>query len=213
MTDVALNPTCLVAATADPAEVAERVAAVIAADGVVIIPTETVYGVACADRAQALAKVVAGKQRDAAKPIALMAASRGDVAAHLAARGVAYPAAARILARRFWPGPLTMVLGPDGAREGYRVPDHALACRILQACGGSLRVTSANLSGEPDALTAAEGVACLGDAVSLVVDDGPVRGGQPSTVIRIDADSKLTMLREGPLRRDQLEAALKEEKR
>jgi len=204
------GPRCIDAVSTPPDEVAQRVAAAIAAGGIVVMPTETVYGVAVADTASALASVVACKQREAAKPIALMAASLAGVAAHLAERGAALPVAARRLAQRFWPGPLTMVLGPAGATEGYRVPDHALARRILEACGGILRVTSANRSGEPDACTASEAWMCLGAAVTLVVDDGPVRGGVPSTVIRIDDDNRLTILREGPILCGELDAALKE---
>jgi L-threonylcarbamoyladenylate synthase len=203
-------PRCLAAAGQPTPLLARQVAAVIDDGGVVVIPTETVYGLAAADTQAGLARLCACKGRDAGKPIALMAESVATVAAHLAARGAALPAAAMAVARRFWPGALTMVLGEAGRTEGYRVPDHALARQIIGACGGILRVTSANLSGAPDACTAAEALACLGNAVDLVVDEGAVRGGVASTVVRIDDDNRLTILREGPILRVQLEDAIAE---
>ncbi len=160
------------------------------AGGIVAIPTDTVYGIA-ADLAlpDAIGRLFAAKGRPPEKAVALLLAD-ADQAAVL---GIVGPAA-RVLAARFWPGGMTLVLPrrpdarlPDvlaaGAPTvGLRVPDHA-APRALAAALGPLPTTSANLSGEPEARDAAEIAAQLGAAVALIIDGGPVRGGPASTVV------------------------------
>lgn len=168
------------------AEAVER----LRAGEIVALPTDTVYGIA-ADLAlpDAIERLFAAKRRPREKAVALLLTD-ADQAAVL---GIVDPAA-RVLAERFWPGGLTLVLRrrPDahlpavlaaGAPTvGVRVPDHA-APRALAAALGPLPTTSANLSGEPDARDAAEIAARLGAAIALVIDGGPVRGGPASTVV------------------------------
>ena len=121
------------------------------------------------------------------------------------------PPAARRLAARFWPGPLTLVvpvrvgvalpasLTGDSGAIGLRVPDHAVP-RALARALGPLPLTSANLSGAPDARDASEVVRQLGAAVAVVLDDGPSPGGVPSTVVRFAAGAgRPELLREGAL--------------
>lgn len=160
------------------------------AGGIVAVPTDTVYGIA-ADMAlpDAIERLFAAKRRPPEKAVAVLLAD----AAQAAALGVVGPAA-RILGEQFWPGGLTLVLPvrPDarlprvlagGAPTiGVRVPDHP-APRALAAVLGPLPTTSANLSGEPDARDAEEIAARLGDALALVIDGGPTRGGPASTVV------------------------------
>ncbi len=182
---------------------ATRAAAALAEGALVVLPTETVYGLAAdARRPDALARIYGAKRRDAGKPVAFLAA---DVAAVEAAGAVLSPPA-RALAARFWPGALTLVLPCGEGFEGFRVPDHALALDIVRRCGGLLRATSANLSGEPAALTAGEALRTLGDAVELALDAGPVTGGEASTVVRVAGD-RIEILRQGPLSSAELEAA------
>jgi tRNA A37 threonylcarbamoyladenosine synthetase subunit TsaC/SUA5/YrdC len=116
------------------------------------------------------------------------------------------------LAERFWPGPLTLVLAPrrDLAHElpqpllgpsgtlGFRLADHPVP-RQLAACLGPIALTSANVSGGQDARTVDDLVAALGDALSLVLDGGPVLGGVASTVVAVDAAGGVTVLRAGAL--------------
>ena len=104
----------------------------------------------------------------------------------------------RALANRYWPGALTMVLKTGATWEGFRVPNHPVTLAILKAMGGVLRVTSANLSGEAPALTAAAATAALGSAIELVVDAGPAPGGVPSTVVQIGF-GRCDVLREGAI--------------
>lgn len=180
-------------------------AGVFRAGGVVIVPTDTVYGVAAApERTDALARIVAAKGRDPRKPCQLLAAS----AEAAEAAGIPVPPRARPLARAFWPGALTIVLDvPGGGTEGVRVPDHGVARALCRAAGGLLRCTSANRSGEPPARTAAEAVAALPSA-DAVVDAGPAPGGVASSVVRFAPDGTLEILREGGIPRAALEAAL-----
>jgi len=168
--------------------------------GLVVLPTETVYGVAADPRVDgAVEKLVAAKERDRGKPIALLAAGIDAICAF----GVTLSEGGRRLAERFWPGSLTMVLPVGEGYEGFRVPDHPVALAVL-AETGVLRVTSANVSGEPAALTAEDALAALGERVDLVLDAGPVTGGVASTVIRVAADG-VEVLRDGPISRDAIE--------
>ena len=161
-------------------------ARVLNAGGVVVIPTDTVYGLAAHPAfPAAVARLYAIKGRAAQKPIALLAA---DVAA---VRAFGYEGPARLA--KFWPGALAVVVGP----EGFRVPDHAWTRELLRRCGGVLRVTSANLSGRRAATDAPQALADVGLSADLVVDDGLSPGGVPSTVVRVLEDGTSTVLRAG----------------
>ena len=160
------------------------------AGGIVALPTDTVYGIA-ADMAlpDAIERLYAAKRRPPGKAVAVLLAD----AAQAGALGVVAPAA-RVLGERFWPGGLTLVLTvrpgvrlprvlAGGAPTiGVRVPDHP-APRALAAVLGPLPTTSANVSGEPDARNAREIAILLGNALALVIDGGPIRGGFASTVV------------------------------
>lgn len=195
--------TTVVAATS--ADAIDRAAAALSAGNVIAIPTETVYGLAVLPVEDALARLVAAKRRSADKGIALLVDSIDQV------RAIAYvtPAAAR-LAERFWPGPLTLVLRQrsdkplpallTGGRPtiGVRLPDHSIP-RALARRLGPIAASSANLSGEADAVTADQVAAKLGDVVSMIIDDGPVRGGVASTVVACLEADELTVLRQGAI--------------
>ena len=189
---------------ADPAAI-RRAADLLRAGELVIVPTETVYGVAArADSPAALAKLCAAKGRDEAKRIAFFAA---DLAAARAAGAQADEIAER-LAAAFWPGPLTLVL-PAAAGEwiGFRCPDHSVALAWLRALDGIVpAVTSANRSGAPAAKTAAEAWDALAPHVALALDAGPVAVGAASTVVKV-AGGAVDILRPGPIDRAALERA------
>ncbi len=161
-----------------------------------ILPTDTVYGIAAHPAcASAVARICTIKGRPTGKPIALLAA---DVAAVCAFGAVFSPAAQR-LAAAYWPGALTLVLPCGGAYEGFRVPDHEATRALLAACGGTLRVTSANLSGAMPAVSAAEALKDVGLEADLLIDGGVAPGGVPSTVVKIDLENTLTVIREGAI--------------
>lgn len=186
----------------------------LASGGIVGLPTETVYGVAVLPRREALEALIAAKRRSVEKGIVLLIDDLAQVS-DLIEVGVV---AAR-LAERFWPGPLTLVLPlrrpgivPASLTGGrgtlaVRIADHAVP-RALARDLGPLAVSSANRSGEPAARTAGELIGSLGASLALVIDDGPVRGGLPSSVVAVDTGGVATVLREGPLDRAALAAAL-----
>ena len=169
----------------------------------ILMPTDTVYGVAAlAGRPGTAALLGLLKGRPAGKPIPLLAADRAVVEK----TGAVFGRAARELARCFWPGPLTLVLPAADGWEGFRVPGHPVALSILRAAGGLLRATSANLSGQAPALDAEAALKALGHGVALVIDAGPAPGGRPSTVVKIE-DEKVVVLREGALSASVIQAA------
>ena len=179
----------------------DEVVAALRRGALVILPTDPVYGVAAdpgtpgtPGTPNAEERLFRVKRRPDNKPIALLAADDRQVEAFRAELGII----GRALAERYWPGALTMVLKTGATWEGFRVPDHPVTLAILRAMGGVLRVTSANLSGEAPALTAAAAVAALGSAIELVVDAGPAPGGVPSTVVKI-GPGRCDVLREGAI--------------
>ena len=164
--------------------------------GVVILPTDTVYGIAAHPaRPEAVERIRAIKGRADDKPVALLASGIQAVTAF----GAAMPAAARRLADAYWPGALTLVLPCGIGYEGFRVPDHAFTMALLVACGGTLRVTSANLSGSMPALSAAAALRDVGLEADMVIDGGISPGGVASTVVRVRADGAIRILREGAI--------------
>jgi len=185
-----------------PADLAE-IATALQNGAVALIPTDTVYGVAAHPASEAgVAKLFEIKNRNRANPIPLLAASVEAVAEIFGGRfgETSLPAA-----RKFWPGPLTIVLDgfTAGTTEGVRVPDSATARAICAAAGGLLRCTSANESGEAPALDAAAAAAALPGA-DILVDGGPANIGVASTVARFNADGTVKVFREGVITMEQL---------
>ena len=172
-------------------------AAVLKSGGLVVMPTDTVYGVACIPGKEA--RIYRAKVRDRKKPIPLLVSGMCGVARC----GGVMEAAEKELARKFWPGPLTLVLNlRGGGTEGFRIPRNKTAMEVIRRAGGALRVTSANMSGQPPALTAKEAIDSLGHSVDLVLDGGRIGEGVPSTVVRV-VDGRPKILRKGALSRKQ----------
>lgn len=177
--------------------------------GLVAFPTETVYGLgADATNARAVARVFELKGRPANNPLIVHVLGM-DAASELVDR---WPAAAEKLARRFWPGPLTLVLPrnariPDivcagGPTVAVRCPDHPVALELLRRAATPLVGPSANRSGGVSPTTAEHVRQSLGDAV-MVLDGGPCSRGIESTVVRIEGTSA-TVLRPGVITPEQL---------
>ena len=182
--------------------------------GLVAFPTDTVYGVgALVFLSQAVEGIYRAKGRPRSKPIPILI----DRAARLPDLSANVGPDAWLLAERFWPGPLTMILlrGPKvpdvvtagGPSVALRVPDHEFALRLIDAAGGSLATTSANLSGHRDPVTAQEVLGHLEGRIHLILDGGPCSGGQASTVIDLTGESP-TVLRPGPISPELLEQEL-----
>jgi len=175
-------------------------------DGVLLVPTETVYGLVCdAAHEAARAKIYEMKRRPASKLLTLFFASRE--AAETAFPDM--PETAKRFASAFCPGPVTLIV-PDGdAFTGFRIPGHPVLLRLLEAYGRPLASTSANLSGLPPAHTADEALGSLAIPPDGVLDGGPIPpDSAASTVIRIERDGAWSVLRAGPVSEDMLRAAL-----
>lgn len=201
------RPAIIVPATTHEEEAARLAAEALTAGLLVVMPTDTVYGLAADPRVQgAEDRLRNAKGREPDKPIPILAADMDSVIS----AGVSMNGLERRLASAFWPGPLTLVLQIANRPEGFRVPDCALTRRVLRACGGQLRVTSANLSGEEPARTAAEAAEALAGRVAIVLDGGPSPGGQPSSVVQVK-DGVLSVIREGAIPREALERAMRKE--
>jgi L-threonylcarbamoyladenylate synthase len=169
---------------------------------VVAFPTDTLYGLAADPRDEgAVGAVLAVKGRGQDRTVALVASSLEQ-----AERVVVLAGQARLLAARFWPGPLTLVVparasvapgAQSSGRAGIRVPDHPVARALAEACGHPLTATSANRSGEPAAADP-DAVAASLPGIAVLVDAGTTAGGPPSTVVDATTDPA-RLLREGAL--------------
>jgi L-threonylcarbamoyladenylate synthase len=183
----------------DP-EVIDQAVAALSRGELVVIPTETVYGLAGDPRVPgAVEAIYKAKGRPDRKPVTWFAANLEQVLSQGATLG---PGAER-LARRFWPGPLTLVLRTPDGFFGFRVPDHAVPLAVLRQMGSALAVTSANRSGEAAAITADEAAAALGSSVTVVLDAGPSPGGVASTVVRVEGEA-VEILRDGAIPREEI---------
>ena len=190
----------------------ERAAELLRAGQLVAFPTDTVYGVgAPAFDANAVASIYVAKERPPDKAIPVLIADASD----LSRIAASVPDCARALIARFWPGALTLVLPkrPDVSEivssdetVAVRIPNLDLA-RALLRLTGPLAATSANRSGQPSPVTAADVMAQLGGRIAAVLDGGPCPGGISSTVVDCVA-SPPRVLREGALSLSVLRSAL-----
>ncbi len=190
-----------------------QAAEALAAGGLVILPTETVYGLAAdAANADAVVAIFEAKGRPRFNPLI----------AHVADAAVAemvavFDARARALAEAFWPGPMTIVAPVrdraavcDLARAGLdsvavRVPGHARARAVIDAFGGAVVAPSANRSGRPSPTTFSDAVEETGASAAAAVDGGPCAVGVESTVVSV-LDGRVALLRPGAVTAEELEA-------
>jgi L-threonylcarbamoyladenylate synthase len=198
--------------SSDESEIA-RAGVLLRSGGLVAFPTETVYGLgANALDPAAVERIFEAKGRPATSPLIVHVAS-----IHLARLIVAeWPVRADLLACRFWPGPLTLVLkkhaniservtaGLDTV--GIRVPAHPVALALLKAAGVPVAAPSANRFGGLSPTRAEHVRASLGDGVDMILDGGPTDVGIESTVLSI-VDEPL-LLRPGMITREQIEAVI-----
>lgn len=182
---------------------AEAALQVIHTGGVVALPTDTVYGIACAvDTPAAIKQLYQIKERDALKAIPVLVGALDQLEGLVSD----FNEAARSLAKRFWPGALTVVVSKNPALPveltiyptvGLRMPHHDWLLALMRSCG-PLAATSANLSGAASPATAEEVLAQLEGRVELVIDGGRCEGGIPSTIVDC-SQTPIKILREGSI--------------
>jgi L-threonylcarbamoyladenylate synthase len=181
-----------------------RIAAqIVKKGGLVVYPTETVYGLGCDPFNVKAVKRILKVKEDRKKPLPVLAASIIDAekVAFITQNG-------KKLAAKFWPGPLTLIfskkphvpdfftLGLDSV--GLRIPDNDVALDLISLCGGLLIGSSANLTGEEPPMTVQEVSLELQERVDVVLDGGNVTKGIPSTVADLTTE-KPKILRKGPI--------------
>jgi tRNA threonylcarbamoyl adenosine modification protein (Sua5/YciO/YrdC/YwlC family) len=196
----------------DPRDVVHRAVEAISSGQVIAIPTETVYGLAAsALNPAAVERLIEIKGRSEDNPLSFAIKSVDDALDYVPHMSTL----ARRVARRSWPGPITLVLDADhpdsvihrldesvrqatipNGTVGLRAPAHEVTLQIMRLCAGPIVLTSANLSGEPAAVDAREVAESLGDKIDLIIDDGPSKFGKPSSVVKIH-ENEITILREG----------------
>lgn len=213
-------PVIQVARADDLRDVVHRAVQSLAEGKLVALPTETVYGVAAsATHPEAVARLAARRAGADDSPLALAVKSVADAEDYAPDWGPV----ARRLARRCWPGPVTLVVeanrdegllrqlpdsvfrhvAPQGA-VGLRCPANQLVQDVLRMLAGPIVIAGAGQPGRPDATNAQECIDAWGPQLDLVFDDGPARYGQPSSVVRLTAGG-FDLLREGVVGRPTLE--------
>lgn len=192
-----------------------RAAACIRGGGLVVFPTETVYGLG-ADGTSDLAakKIYAAKGRPSDNPLILHIASPGDAEPY-AETCALYDR----LAEAFMPGPLTVILPakptvPPSTRGGLetvalRCPDHPIAHRLIHYAGCPIAAPSANLSGSPSPTNVAHVIDDMEGRVDIILDGGASEFGLESTIVKVDGADSLTLLRPGKITIEQLRTVCK----
>ena len=182
--------------------------------GVIAFPTDTVYGLgADAFNSNAVKRIYDIKKRPKHLPLPLLI---GDIK-QLDILAEPLSEIALFLARRFWPGGLTLVVPKAVRLPGYlgntniavRVPAHPVCLALIQAINNPLIGTSANISGRPSALTAGEVRQQLGNEVDLIIDGGRCPGGGESTVVDVTG-GEVVILRQGIIPEDEISRVAEE---
>lgn len=197
----------------DRPEALDQAFKVLAAGGMVVFPTDTVYGLGVSVfNRSAIDRIYETKDRDQTKAIPILLADINQLPLVAGEMG----SAAQKIGLRFWPGALTMVIPKNSTLPsnlsllptiGVRIPNHAFARQLIRLAG-PLATTSANLSGQPSAVTIAEAVGQLGEKIDLYIDGGRTPGRIASTVIDC-TQTPPVILRAGPITEEDIRSALR----
>jgi len=183
--------------------------------GLVVYPTDTVYGLGCDPfSVRAVERVFKVKGERKEKPLPILASNIKFI------EKIAYiNEKAKKIAEKHWPGALTLVVPKKPvlpgivtcglASVGVRIPNHPVAIRLISLCDGLLVGTSANKTGEKPPKTAREATKQLGEQVDIVLNGGPTPLRQESSIIDLTS-TKPKMLREGPIKLEDILNALRD---
>lgn len=205
----------LAATMAIPRGEIEKAAEILKKGGLVAFPTDTVYGLgADAFNPRAVERIFQIKNRPKNLPLPVLIAA----VEQLSVLANPIPEVAWFLIKRFWPGGLTLVLNRadsvpshlcPGLSIGIRLPNHPICLALIRHAGNPIIGTSANLSGQPAALTAAEVAQQLGSKVDFILDGGKCPGGKESTVVDVTREPP-AILRHGIVPASEIQRAYQE---
>lgn len=173
--------------------------------GLVVFPTETVYGIAAnlLDE-KAIKRLCKIKARPEGKPFTVHISDIKTIDD----MGCVITGTARKLMDKFWPGPLTIILkSHDGGKTGFRMPANKIALELIRASAVPIVAPSANLSGSPAPVTAEEVIADIKDGIDMVIDGGKTKVGLESTVVDLTVDP-FKILRRGAIKEEELSRAV-----
>ena len=188
----------------------ERAARIIAAGGLIAYRTDTFYGLGADPLNQTAVRAIRSlKGREAAKPILLLISDALEIDRFIASRSDRFD---RVV-EKHWPGPLTLIgvarpelpveLTAGSGTIGVRLPADENVRALIRTCGGALTATSANVSGNPPARSAAEVEAYFSRGIDLIINSGYVTSDKPSTVVDLSA-REVRIIREGALSKAEL---------
>jgi L-threonylcarbamoyladenylate synthase len=191
----------------------KEAARIVSEGGVIVYPTDTVYGLGCNPFNQDAVKRIFRIKGERTKPLPILALNVKEI------ERIAYTTQKALkLAEEFWPGSLTMILSKKSSLPSIvtrdldsvavRVPNHKVALELIRMSGGLLVGTSANKTGKKPPRTAAEASKQIGEEVDLTIDDGPTPIGASSTIIDLTR-KKLKILRQGPIKLEDILSAQK----
>ena len=193
-----MSPLVILADSGVETAVEAALAALAVPGAVILVPTETVYGLVCrADDAAAIRRIYDLKDRDSSKPLGWFVADWRS----LSGFGVRLEGLPAELAGKYCPGPITIIAPKqDGGTVGFRIPDHPFVLELLRRVGCPLAQTSANHSGHPNALTVGQALAELSGDLSLAVDGGPISADALASTVVDATSASPRVLRQGALR-------------
>ena len=199
----------------DGGEIAlKRAADIIKSGGLVVFPTETVYGLgADATNSEAAKKIYAAKGRPSDNPLIIHISKPDDAEKYAYTSELYYK-----LAERFMPGPITLILKakdsiPPETRGGLetvaiRCPEHKIANELIRLAGVPIAAPSANISGSPSPTSAAHVIDDMNGRVDMIIDGGEAEFGLESTILKIDQNDVITLLRPGRITKSEIEACV-----
>ena len=183
--------------SSDESRIVDECAAILNRKGaVLLLPTETVYGFMCRwDDSEARDRIFKMKKSSSDKPFQMLSSSMSQAEKE----GLIFDGEAKKIAGKFFPGPLTLVVkNRNSGTTGLRIPNHPFMLKLLGKIDSPLAATSANISGEPAALTIKDALMNLEDLPDIAVDSGKIEAGIASTVVDASA-IPFKILRHGPI--------------